>query len=548
MLYPEYMLESIKRVEETRERRLNEVYPRLSLEEAEEILHKFHPDFKREEKRALKVGPSKGMMLNHEVADIFESRSRIDPDRFNLSKVDFESDVLIIGGGGAGCASAIMASEEGANVLLLTKLRLGDANTMMAQGGIQAAVTPQDSPAIHYLDVMGGGHFDNDPKLVKALVEDAPFVIRWLENMGVMFDKYPDSRMKVQHGGGTSKKRMHAARDYTGAAIMKTLRDEVRNRTDKIQVMEFTAAIELVLGENGECAGAIAYNMETEEYYLIKAKCTIIATGGFGRLHIQGYPTTNHYGATADGLVIAYRAGVPLRYLGSVQYHPTGAVFPEQILGLLITEKVRGSGAQVVNVDGEQFVYPLEPRDIEASAIIRECIERNKGVRTPSGASGVWLDTPMIELKHGEGACRRLIPAMVRQYERFGIDIAKEPILTYPTLHYQNGGLYIIDEWGRTAIPNLFAAGEVTGGVHGTNRLMGNSLLDVNVFGRRAGKAAAIQAKTVQFAKRLSLEHVKNYHRELLENGIVTSRVSPILLPDYTPEHLKNKRLLQKPR
>lgn len=545
MLYPENMLESMKKVAETRERRLHETHRRLTPEEIDELLHKFHPDFKKDAKRPLKVGPSRGMLVNHEVADIFESRSRINPDKFDLLKVDREVDLLIIGGGGAGCCAALMAREEGVKSLLLTKLRLGDANTMMAQGGIQAAVSPQDSPLIHYLDVLGGGHFDNDPRLVSALVFDAPKVIAWLENLGVMFDKKPDGTMMVQHGGGTSRKRMHAARDYTGAAIMKTLRDEVRNHPEDIEIMEFTPAIELVLNENGECAGAIAFNLETEEYYVIKAKCTIITTGGFGRLHIQGFPTTNHYGATADGLVIAYRAGVPLRYLGSVQYHPTGAVFPEQILGLLITEKVRGSGAQVVNVDGEQFVYPLEPRDVEASAIIRECTERGKGVRTPSGAVGVWLDTPLIELKHGEGSVQRLIPAMVRQYARFNIDISREPILTYPTLHYQNGGLYIIDEWGRTQVPNLFAAGEVTGGVHGTNRLMGNSLLDVNVFGRRAGKAAAAQSKTVQFSKKLTLDHVKQYHRELLEAGIITSRVSPILLPDYTPEHLKTKKLLQ---
>ncbi len=542
-IYSAKMLESMRKVESTRRKRLTETYPRLTPEEQRELLHKYHPDYKAEQKRELKVGPSKGMLLNHEVADIFESRSRINPAKFNLSRVDKECEVLVIGGGGAGCEAALMARQAGAKVALITKLRLGDANTMMAQGGIQAAVTPQDSPAIHYLDVVGGGHFKNDPKLVQALVSDAPEVIAWLESLGVMFDKDDEGNMKVQHGGGTSRKRMHAAKDYTGAAIMKVLRDEVRNHPEDIDVTEFTAAVELLLDEKGQCAGCIGYNIETGEYLVIRAKCVIIATGGFGRLHIQGFPTTNHYGATADGLVIGYRAGVPLRYLGAVQYHPTGAAFPEQILGLLITEKVRGSGAQVVNVNGEQFVYPLETRDVEASALIRECAE-GRGVETPSGQLGIWLDSPLIELKHGEGAIQRLLPAMLRQFARFGIDIRKEPMLVYPTLHYQNGGLYIIDEYGRTAVPNLFAAGEVTGGVHGTNRLMGNSLLDVNVFGRRAGLAAGEQSKSVRVGKRLSLDHVVRYHKELDEAGITAKRYAPILLPDYTPPHLKEKREL----
>ena len=196
----------------------------------------------------------------------------------------------------------------------------------------------------------------------------------------------------------------------------------------------------------------------------------------------------------------------------------------------------------MVNANGEQFVFPLETRDVEASALIRECKE-GRGIVTPSGQAGVWLDSPLIELRSGEGTVANLLPAMVRQFARFGIDIRKEPMLVYPTLHYQNGGLYIIDAWGRTRVPNLFAAGEVTGGVHGTNRLMGNSLLDVNVFGRRAGKAAAQQSKEVKQGKKLSLEHVAQYHKELEEAGIMTKRCSPVLLPDYTPPHLKEKKL-----
>ena len=556
-LYSPEMIESIKKVEATRPRRAEEArrgyrFEKMSLEEADKLLHQFHPDYIMEQKRELRVGPSKGELLNHEVADIFEAHSRLAKklDEFSefIKQPEITTDVLVIGGGGAGNAAALMASEHGADVVIATKLRLGDANTMMAQGGIQAAVTPVDSPAIHYLDVVGGGHFKNDPDLVEALVKDAPFVIQWLERLGVMFDKDPDGTMWVQHGGGTSRMRMHSCRDYSGAGIMRVLRDEVRNRPDKIKELEFSPAVELILNERGECIGAVLFNIETEEYHIVYAKSVVLATGGFGRLHIQGFPTTNHYGATGDGLVLGYRAGVPIRYLGAVQYHPTGAIFPEQIVGLLITEKVRGSGADVLNVDGEKFVFPLEPRDVEAAAIIRECTPveksgRGKGVRTPTGNYGVWLDAPLIDLLYGEGTIERKLPAMVRMYRRFGIDMTKEPILVYPTLHYQNGGLRIKPD-GSTNIPGLYAGGEVSGGVHGTNRLMGNSLLDVVVYGRRSGTSAALYAKE-QFKDfgKPTLQHIYEYEKELAEIGVPEDKIAPVILPNYVPEHVRKKQL-----
>jgi succinate dehydrogenase/fumarate reductase flavoprotein subunit len=272
-------------------------------------------------------------------------------------------------------------------------------------------------------------------------------------------------------------------------------------------------------------------NLETEVYSYIKAKSVIIATGGGGRLHFQGFPTTNHYGATADGVVMAYRVGVPLGFLESMQYHPTGAAFPEQIVGQLVTEKVRGLGAQPVNKHGEQFVYPLEPRDVEAASLIREC-ETGNGVITPTGQPGVWLDSPMIELIHGPGTIQDNLPAMVRQFKRFGIDITQEPMLVYPTLHYQNGGVRLKAD-GATVVPGLFIAGEVSGGVHGHNRLMGNSLLEITVFGRRAGRSAATHAQKIELAEP-TLAHVAAWNRELEEHGLDTDVISPILLPDYT--------------
>jgi succinate dehydrogenase/fumarate reductase flavoprotein subunit len=352
----------------------------------------------------------------------------------------------------------------------------------------------------------------------------------------------PDGGMQVLHGGGTSRKRMVSCRDYIGAMIMRTLMDEVRNHPDTISVREFEPAVELLLDEHGRCAGAILYSLDTEQFLTVKAKATIIATGGFGRLHIRGFATTNHYGATGDGLVIAYRAGAKLKYMDSVQYHPTGAVFPEQIAGFLITEKIRGAGGQPLNKRGELFVFPREPRDVESAAIIRECSpDRNNGIDTWVGRTGVWLDSPIIEEIYGEGYIHKQFPGMCRQFARFGIDIVKEPMLIYPSLHYQNGGV-AINERCETGIPGLYVAGEASGGVHGRNRLMGNSVLDYNVFGRRAGQFATEYARTVTLG-RLSLEHVAAHEREMEYAGIETDLISPLILPSYTPEDVKNHQL-----
>jgi len=546
--YPEYMRKLIAKVSASRSRRLTEEYPRLSADQKSDILKSFHPDHRAGKMVDIKVGVSKGEKVPEEVEVVLQAYSRLDPKAFDLARIDFDVDVLVIGGGGAGSAAALMAQEAGATVLLVTKLRLGDANTMMAQGGIQAADKDHDSPTRHYLDVMGGGGYHNLPELVRALVLDAPVVMNWLQDLGTMFDKRENGTYVTIHGGGTSRKRMHAARDYSGAEIMRTLRDEVRNRG--IQVLEFTSAIELLKDDEGRCAGAVLYNMETEEHFVCRAKTTVVATGGAGRLHVQGFPTTNHYGATADGLVLAYRAGAPFIYMDAIQYHPTGSIFPAQIEGLLVTEKVRGLGAQLVNVDGEQFIFPLETRDVVSSAIIRECKPvdekgRAKGLKTLTGRDGVWLDSPMIELKHGAGTVQKELPAMFRQYKRCNIDMTKDPILIYPTQHYQNGGIRINAD-AESGLANLYIAGEASGGVHGRNRLMGNSLLDILVFGRRAGKNAAERARKTNLGQ-LTLGHVEAYHKELRGLGVAPDRLSPMLLPDYRTPETKERQKGQVP-
>jgi succinate dehydrogenase/fumarate reductase flavoprotein subunit len=529
MAYTKELKGLIKKVEKTRAERIKlakkgEHYGLMEDKEKNEVLHKFHPDYIKEAKRKLGFGPNKGDTVPNEIAGILESRSRIAPKDISLDEVDYDTDVLVIGGGGAGACAAVVAHQNGAKVILATKLRLGDSNTMMAEGGIQAADKKGDSPAIHFLDTIGGGHFDNDRELLEVLVKKAPQTLRWLESMGVMFDKSENGSIKVLHGGGTSRKRMHSAGDMTGAAIMRTLRDEVGNLD--IEVIEFSPAVELLLDSKGRCAGAVLYNLETGEYYVARAKSVVLATGGFGRLHLMGFPTTNHYGATADGIIMAYRAGCSLAFMDASQFHPTGAIYPEQNVGLLITEKMRGAGAQVLNAYGEQFVYPLEPRDVESATVIRECKQRGKGVKTPTGRDGVWLDTPMIDILKGEGYIEKNFPAKYRQFMRHGIDISKEPVLVYPTLHYQNGGIKIKPDT-ETEVRNLFACGEVAGGIHGRNRLMGNSLLDITVFGIISGEQAAKNASG-KSPRELSLKHVQKY-----DSKLDTQKISPVLLPDY---------------
>ncbi|MBR6740346.1 MAG: FAD-binding protein [Clostridia bacterium] len=529
-MYPERLKTSLDAVEGLRKENIAFTPERMTAEQKQSLLQAYHPDYRKEEFVSLKVGPNKGEKVPRELADMLQAHSRLAGEEIDLSKPDYDVDVLVIGGGGAGSAAAIEADRAGARVMIVTKLRIGDANTMMAEGGIQAADKPNDSPAIHFIDAYGGGHFAAKRELLSELVCKAPEAIKWLSELGVEFDKDAQGNMITTHGGGTSRKRMHAAKDYSGAEIMRTLRDEVLNRG--IPVVDFTAAIELILDSNGRAAGAVLMNMETRELLIARAKTVVLATGGAGRMHYQGFPTSNHYGATADGLVLGYRAGAALLYADTLQYHPTGAAYPSQIFGALVTEKVRSLGAKLINAKGEVFVHPLETRDVAAAAIIRECGERGNGVETDEG-TGVWLDTPMIEELGGEGTIERRIPAMMRMFGEYGIDIRKEPIIVYPTLHYQNGGLDIDPDCMACRLENLYVAGEAVGGIHGRNRLMGNSLLDIIVFGRIAGQSAAARSRETEVG-RLTLDHVAAYEAELAAAGIETDLRSPKLLPNYT--------------
>ncbi len=529
--YPEYMIESIKKVEAKREKNLHASVAPMTPEERVDVLNEFHPDFRTDTKREVPIGIDKGKIMYNEIVDLIEAKPILTSKDIDLSEIDYDVDVLIIGGGGAGTVAAIFAHEAGVpldRILISTKLRHGDANSMMAQGGIQAADRDVDSPPIHYLDILGGGHFTNKPELAKALAMDAPAIIKWHEELGVMYDRMENGEFQELSGGGTSRHRMHSCKDYSGMELMRNIRDRARNL--EIPVIEFSPVIELIMDDKGQVAGGIALNMETQEYYVIRAKVTIMATGGSGRLHISNYATTNHYGATGDGLVMAYHAGANLRDLDTIQIHPTGDAYPEPVVGILSTEKIRALGAKPVNKEGDPFVWPMEPRDVESASFIREC-KRGMGLETPTGMIGIWLDTPMIDMIHGEGTIEEKLAGEVRKFRRFDVDMVTQPIFVYPTLHYQNGGIEI-NEKTETRIPGLLAAGEVSGGVHGKNRLMGNSLLDFNVFGRRAGLYAAEYIKKVELGN-LTLSHLDAYVTALEEKEIDSDIKAPIILPEY---------------
>lgn len=533
--YPLMMQESIKRLEQTRSFRLTQEIPRMQFAEREKLLRECHPDYRPDSIKEVRVGPNKGQKLTNRLVDLLEAKSSIDPQKIDLNHIDYDVDILVIGGGGGGVSAAVIAHELGAKVLLATKLRLGDSNTVMAEGGIAAATKEIDSPARHFIDTMGGGRFKNKRDLVSALVHDAPLIVEWLKDLGAMFDTYDNGDLVVSFAGGQQRKRVHSCKDMSGLEFMRVVRDEFRNK--QIPLLEFCPAVELLKDEEGKCAGAILKNIETGEHLVVKAKAVILATGGIGRLHPCDFPTTNHYGATADGLVFAYRAGANLLHMDHIQFHPTGAMWPEQMLGQLITEACRGNGAHLVNVHGERFINELETRDTVSSAILREVQDRGNGIPTPTGRKGIWLDTPLINIRGDAGKLDRMFSGIVSRFEEYGINVREEPILIFPTQHYQNGGVEI-DPDARTCVPGLYAAGECSGGVQGINRLGGNSLLDIFVFGHRSAKSAVEYVKKVNIGKP-SLKHLEEYHHQLEEAGINNGLTSPILLPDYTREEVK---------
>ncbi len=539
MCYPESMRPSLYKLAQSRSQRLHSFFPELTAKDKASLLKKFHPDFIPHIKRNLCVGVNAGDNVAQEIAHLLESPSQLTSQKAHAAlaanQEPIKTDILIIGSGGAGLAAALwLKKHTSLRVLISTKLRTMDSNTVMAEGGISAATAAHDNPAIHYVDTMVGGRFSNDPDLVQTMVSQGPMIIHWLASLGVHFDKRKDGEFFTHRPGGHSRTRSHSIKDITGLEIMRILADEARNLG--VESKEFCPAVELLLDAHGACSGAILQNLDTGQYVAVHAKAVILASGGMGRLHPMGLPTSNFYGATADGLVMAYRAGAQLVHMDSVQYHPTGTAWPNHLRGLLISEAVRAQGAQLLNVHGDMFIGNLETRDALAAAILQELHGKQNHVRTPTGTHGVWLDTPLIDMQQGQGTFARRFAHIHKRFMECGIDAAKEPILISPTQHYQNGGIQI-DSHGRTTVPYLYAAGEVAGGVHGKNRLGGNALLDIFVFGHRAAQHAALEATQRTTAHSHNLDHISTFEQSLAHNvdahSLHKRPSSPILLPDY---------------
>jgi L-aspartate oxidase len=385
-------------------------------------------------------------------------------------------DVLVVGSGASGLAAAVTAERAGARVALATKTSLQSTNSAKAQGGIQAAFADDDSPELHAADVIASSHGTADPRLVEILTTEAADAIHWLEGHGVEFTR-ENGGYRLARCGGATRKRLLQVGDRTGHAITKVLREAVEGSA--AQTFPRSPLRELEPVENGWRARCGDLEIE--------AGAVVLAAGGrcYREAEERGELSTNHPGATGEVTRMALEVGAAGRDLDALQYHPNGGAWPSNMQGYSIPETTRAYGAVLLNADGEEFTDSLGPRDAVSNAIFEE-VANGKGVETPDGRPAVRLDTTRIAPTDAEIS----LPYMLRRYRAGGIDPLAEPILTYPVLHYQNGGL-VIDEHGSTTVDGLFACGEIAGGTHGRNRMMGNSLLECCVFGRRAGRAAA---------------------------------------------------------
>jgi L-aspartate oxidase len=401
-----------------------------------------------------------------------------------VSALATSTDVLVVGSGGAGLSAAWAAACAGAQVVLITKGSPASCNTGKAQGGIQAAIGPDDSPDQHAGDVYRSSHETADMELVEVLASEAPEAIAWLEQIGVEFSREGDG-YRLARCGGASAKRLLQVGDRTGHAIAHALRSALA-----AEGVQIDGHVELV--DLDRPNGHIRATVETGgSRQTIDAGAVVLAAGGrcYAEAKRRGVLTTNQPGSTGEVAAIAKRMGAQARDEDSLQHHPNGGAWPPPLQGYSIPETTRSYGALLVNAKGERFVDELAPRDTVAEAIVKECDE-GRGLETPDGRPAVLLDTTPIDPEVAE----QVLPYMMRRYRAAGTDPLTEPILTYPVLHYQNGGL-VIDRDGATTLEGVYAAGEITGGVHGRNRMMGNSLLDCAVFGRRAGRAAAAASR-----------------------------------------------------
>ncbi len=395
-------------------------------------------------------------------------------------------DILIIGSGGAGLRAAIAAAEGGAKVAVLGKSLLGKAHTVMAEGGVAASlgnVDPDDGWETHFYDTMRSGHFINNYKTAEVFSKEAPQRVLELEQWGAVFDRTPEGKIMQRPFGAHTFRRLAHVGDRTGMELIRTLEQKIL--TTNVDVFQEITATKLFL-DNGRIAGAVAYYREDGRFALFAAKAVVIATGGWGKLFKV---TSNSWESTGDGAALAFRAGAELIDMEMVQFHPTGMVWPPGVRGILVTEGVRGEGGLLRNSEGERFMEKYDPqrmelssRDVVARGIYKEA---QAGRGTPHG--GAWLDIT----HRGPEYIKRKLPGMYQQFMALAdVDITKTPFEVGPTIHYTMGGLKVDAYSCATNVPGLFAAGECAAGLHGANRLGGNSLSDILVFGKRAGDGA----------------------------------------------------------
>jgi succinate dehydrogenase / fumarate reductase, flavoprotein subunit len=432
-------------------------------------------------------------------------------------------DVLVIGAGGAGLRAAIEASAAGAKVGVVCKSLLGKAHTVMAEGGVAAAlahVDPKDSWKVHFRDTMLGGKLLNHWRMAELHAQEAPERVRELERWGAVFDRTKDGRILQRNFGGHSAPRLAHVGDRTGLEMIRTLQDQGVHQGFDV-FMECT--VTKLIRDGERVVGCFAYRRENGRFLVFRAKAVVLATGGIGKAYKV---TSNSWEYTGDGHALAYEAGAELIDMEFVQFHPTGMVWPPGVMGILVTEAVRGEGGVLRNSKGERFMEKYDPkrmelstRDMVARAIYTEVKE---GRGSPHG--GAFLD---ISHKQAEYVKKKL-PSMYHQFmDLADVDITKTPMEVGPTTHYIMGGVRVEPDTGASTVPGLYAAGETSGGMHGANRLGGNSLSDLLVFGRRAGLGAAEHAKKSAGHPALDERQIQAAERELLEPFERTAGPSP---------------------
>lgn len=408
------------------------------------------------------------------------------------------SDVLIIGAGGAGLRAAIEAHDKGANVLVVCKSLLGKAHTVMAEGGIAAAlgnVDPKDGWEVHFSDTIVEGQYLSNWKMAEIFAKEAIERVYELERYGALFDRTPEGKISQRPFGAHTYRRLCHIGDRTGLELIRTLEDQTIARG--IKFMDEVAITRAIKDKNGRAAAAVGIDIRTGKLLLFKFKAMILATGGCGKVY---QVTSNSYESTGDGIAIAYNLGAELMDMEMIQFHPTGMIYPAGVRGLLVTEAVRGEGGILTNSLGERFMSKYDSKRMELSArdVVARAIysEVTGGRGTKSGA--VYLDIT----HRGPDYIKKKLPSMYDQFLEFaGVDITKQKMEVAPTVHYQMGGIRVDPETGQTSVKGVYAAGEVACGLHGANRLGGNSLSDILVFGRRAGEAAAKESQGLELSE-----------------------------------------------